>query len=109
MNIAVRQMTWMPCWRIIPSRFPPIDLFERVTDPADLEAVLYLESLTNDRLRAEVGQLDLIPPEDRIAGPGTSAIMAAFTHRNPGGSRFSDGTYGVFYAANTPTVCSFLV
>jgi hypothetical protein len=101
MNIAVRQMTWMPCWRIIPSRFPPIDLFERVTDPADLEAVLYLESLTNDRLRAEVGQLDLIPPEDRLAGPGTSAIMAAFTHRNPGGSRFSDGTYGGFYAANT--------
>ena len=40
MNIAVRQMTWLPCWRIIPSRFPPIDLFERVTDPADLEAVL---------------------------------------------------------------------
>ena len=101
MNIAVRQMTWLPCWRIIPSRFPPIDLFERVTDPADLEAVLELESLTNDRLRSEVGQLDLILPEDRLAGPGTSAIMAAFTHLNPDGSRFSDGTYGVFYAGNT--------
>ncbi len=101
MNIAIRQITWLPCWRIIPSRFPPIDLFESVTDPADLEAVLYLESLTNDRLRSEVGQLDLIPPEDRIAGPGTSAIMAAFTHLNPDGSRFSDGTYGVFYAGNT--------
>ncbi|MBS1135461.1 MAG: hypothetical protein H6R02_2602, partial [Burkholderiaceae bacterium] len=25
--------------------------------------------------------------------------MAAFTHLNPEGSRFSDGTYGVFYAA----------
>lgn len=25
--------------------------------------------------------------------------MAAFTHLNPNGSRFSDGTYGVFYAA----------
>lgn len=25
--------------------------------------------------------------------------MAAFTHLNPLGSRFSDGTYGVFYAA----------
>lgn len=25
--------------------------------------------------------------------------MAAFTHLNPGGSRFSDGTYGVLYAA----------
>jgi hypothetical protein len=25
--------------------------------------------------------------------------MAAFTHLNPNGSRFSDGSYGVFYAA----------
>ena len=101
MNIAIRHITWMPSWRIIPSRFPPIDLFERVTDAADLDAVLALESLTNDRVQAEVGRLDLIPPEDRLAGPGTSAIMAAFTHLNPDGSRFSDGNYGVYYAGNT--------
>ena len=48
-----------------------------------------------------LGNFDLILPEDRLAGPGTSAIMAAFTHLNPDGSRFSDGTYGVFYAGNT--------
>ena len=101
MTPPIRRVTWLPCWRIIPSRFPPIQLFERVTDPADLDAVLALESLTNDRLRAEVGELDLIPLEDRLSGPGTSAIMTAFTHRNPDGSRFSDGTYGVYYAGNT--------
>jgi hypothetical protein len=95
---ALQRVTWLPCWRIIPSRFPPIQLFERVTDPADLDAVLALESLTNDRLRAEVGDLGLIPLQDRLAGPGTSAIMAAFTHVNPDGSRFSNGTYGVYYA-----------
>ena len=27
--------------------------------------------------------------------------MAAFTHLNPDGSRFSDGNYGVYYAGNT--------
>jgi hypothetical protein len=101
MTIAVRHVTWIPSWRIIPSRFPPIQLFERVTDPTDLDAVLALESLTNDRVRAEVGQLDLIPQADRLAGPGTSAIMAAFTHLNPDGSRFSDGNYGVYYAGKT--------
>jgi hypothetical protein len=101
MTIAVRHVTWMPSWRIIPSRFPPIQLFERVTDPTDLDTVLALESLTNDRVRAEVGQLDLIPQADRLAGPGTSAIMAAFTHLNPDGSRFSDGSYGVYYAGKT--------
>lgn len=97
---AVTRIVWKPCWRIIPSRFPPIQLFERVTDPGDLEAIFVLESLTNPRLRDEVGNISLIPPEDRISGPNSSIVMAAFTHLNPEGSRFTDGTYGVFYAAN---------
>src|SRR4030095_5398997 len=101
MNIPVHLITWLPCWRIIPSRFPPIDLFERVADPADLEAMYALESLTNDRLREEVGELQIVLPRERISGRGTSYIMAAFTHLNPAGSWFSDGTYGVFYAAYT--------
>jgi len=92
---------WLPCYRIIPSRFPPINLFERVTDPADLETVLDIESMTNDRLRDAVGALNLVPPEDRISGPGTSPIMAAFTHLPPYGSRFTDGSFGVFYAGRT--------
>lgn len=99
MTVAVTHVVWKPCWRIIPSRFPPIALFERVTEPDDLEAIFELESLTNPRLRDEVGEISLVPPEERISGPGTSIIMAAFTHLNPEGSRFSDGIYGVFYAA----------
>jgi hypothetical protein len=90
---------WRPTHRLIPSRFPPVGLFDRVTDPADLEAVFAIEALTNDRLRDEAGNLALVPKEDRIAGPGTTPIMAAFTHLNPEGSRFSDGTFGVYYCA----------
>ncbi len=100
MTLPVTRIQWEPCWRIIPSRFPPIQLFERVANPDDLEAVFALEALTNPRLRHEAGAIELVPPEDRISGPGTTVIMAAFTHLNPTGSRFSDGTYGVFYAAN---------
>jgi hypothetical protein len=100
MTIAVTPVNWRPCWRIIPTRFPPIQLFERVTEPDDLEAIYELEALTNPRLRDEVGDIGLVPPEERISGPGTSIIMAALTHLNPEGSRFSDGTYGVLYAAN---------
>ncbi|MEO1489311.1 MAG: RES family NAD+ phosphorylase [Pseudomonadota bacterium] len=96
----VEQIEWKPCYRIVPSRFPPISLFEQVADPADLEAVYEIEELTNDRLRDEVGDLKLVPDEDRVAGPGTSAIMAAFTHLNPAGDRFTDGSYGLFYAAH---------
>ena len=100
MTLPVARVEWRPCWRIIPSRFPPIQLFERVAELDDLEAIFELESLTNLRLRDEVGEISLVPPRDRITGPGTSVIMAAFTHLNPEGSRFSDGTFGVFSAAN---------
>lgn len=99
--IATAQVQWLPCYRIIASRFPPISLFEDVADPSDLEAVFAVEAMTNDRLRDEVGELALIVPEDRVSGPGTSVIMAAFTHLNPEGSRFCDGSYGLFYAAST--------
>ena len=101
MDIPTSEVRWTPCYRIIPSRFPPISLFEAVADPADLEAVYAIEAMTNDRLRDEAGELSLVPPEDRVSGPGTSAIMAAFTHLNPVGDRFTDGSYGVFYAGRT--------
>jgi RES domain len=100
MSIGDSHIEWKPSWRIIPSRFPPIRLFERVTEPADLDAIFQIESLTNPRLRDQVGDIQLVAPEDRAAGAGSSIIMAAFTHLNPEGSRFSDGTFGVFYAAN---------
>ena len=85
----------------MPSRFPPTGLYERVSSAADLEAVIQIESLTNDRIRSELGQIELVPSEQRLFGDGTTPIMAAFTHLNPSGSRFSDGSYGVYYAAKT--------
>ena len=98
--MPIVRIEWKPCWRIIPSRFPPVRLFERVTDPDDLEAIFEPDALTNPRLRDEAGDIALVPPEDRISAPGTTIIMAAFTQLNPSGCRFSDGTYGVFHAAN---------
>ena len=35
------------------------------------------------------------------AAPAAPWSWPAFTHLNPEGSRFSDGSYGVYYAANT--------
>ncbi len=98
-DIPTQSIEWQPCYRIIPSRFPPISLFEKVAEPDDLDAVYAIEALTNDRLREEAGNLNLVPKEDRVSGPGTSPIMAAFTHLNPEGDRFTDGSYGVFYAS----------
>lgn len=90
---------WTPSWRIVASRFPPVGIFDAIADPADLPALFEVEGLTNPRLRQEAGDIDLVPAERRIAGPGTTPIMAAFTHLSPEGSRFSDGSWGVYYAA----------
>jgi hypothetical protein len=98
-DVPTSAVRWQPCYRIVPSRFPPVSLFEAVADPEDLDAVYQIEAMTNDRLRDEVGDLSLVPAEDRVSGPGTTPIMAAFTHLKPTGDRFTDGTYGVFYAS----------
>jgi hypothetical protein len=90
---------WSKAYRAIASRFPPIDLFERLyDDPADLELLAFIEGLTNDRLRDELGDISLVPPDERVLGNGCSPVMAAFTHLGP--SRFSDGSFGVYYAGN---------
>lgn len=96
---AVRRVRWAQACRIVPTRHPSVYLFDRVASPEDFDALYALEAMTNDRVRDEVGQIQLVPPADRIFGPGTGPIMAAFTHLNPLGSRFSDGSFGVFYAA----------
>jgi hypothetical protein len=97
--IAVRRLHWTAAIRIIPGVFPTVELFERVARPEDLDAVHAIESAFNPRLRDAVGDLSLVPRDERVVGPGAGFIMAAFTHVSPHGSRFSNGTYGVFYAA----------
>ncbi|MHB1332235.1 MAG: RES family NAD+ phosphorylase [Sulfuriferula sp.] len=92
-------IVWNPAWRVIPTRFPSVNLFDRVASPQDFEALYALEALTNDRIRDEVGVISLVPSTERLFGNGSGPIMAAFTHLNPRGSRFSDGSYGVFYCA----------
>ncbi len=97
--IPVRAVVWHPCYRISPSRFPPVDLYARVAPPADWGALLELDALTNDQIRDERGTVRLIPPSERPRGPGAALILAAFTQVAPGGARFTDGTYGAYYAA----------
>ncbi|MGH7085601.1 MAG: RES family NAD+ phosphorylase [Acetobacteraceae bacterium] len=98
---APRRIRWSAATRIIASRHPPIDLYERVSaDPVVWEALIAAEMLTNPRVRDELGDINLVPPEERVSGPGASYVMAPFTHRNPTGGRFSDAGHGAYYAAH---------
>jgi hypothetical protein len=99
--VPVRDVRWRPCYRVVPSRFPPIQLFERVADPVDLDAVFAVEAMTDDSARAAVGDLSRVPPEERVTGAGAGYVMAPFTHVAPPGGRFTDGTFGAYYAART--------
>lgn len=100
MKVATARVGWHPAYRIVPTRHPSIYVFDRVADASEFDALYALEAMTNDRVRDETGQVELVPAAERIYGPGSGPIMAAFTHINPLGSRFSDGGFGVFYAAS---------
>lgn len=99
-GIPVTDEAWRPCWRLIASRFPTVGLYDRIADPADLDVVFAIESLTNPRLRQEAGEISLVRPSERRVGAGSTPVMAAFTHLNPEGSRFSNGQWGVYYGAD---------
>ena len=87
-----------PTHRLIPSRFPPIGLFETVTEAADLEAVMELAGWTNDRLVTE--RVRRLPRDEWVYGrPNASIVMAAFLHSAPSGGRFSAPELGAWYAA----------
>jgi RES domain len=94
------RLRWQKIYRVVASKHPPINVFESIVAARQMEMAWYIESLTNDRLRDASGVAPLVPPEDRIHSPGASIIMAAFTHIGRP-SRFSDGSYGVYYAART--------
>jgi hypothetical protein len=76
---------WAPSYRVVASRYPTVSVYDRITDATNLAALIELEALTKVR------------PEDAVAGPGTTPIMASFAYSGP--SRFCDGTFGVYYAA----------
>lgn len=94
-----------PVFRVILARYPQIDLFERVSNPRDWDVLHAVESLTNPRLRDEVGDIRLVAPEDRVYGDGASWIMAAFTHPpvDGRGGRFNRD-FGVYYCAADESV-----
>lgn len=97
-DFDLTHVAWQQGWRVIPSKFPPIDLFEDLTsDPADSDRLAEIEAAVNPRVRDEIGAIRLVPPAMRVA---STIVMAPFVHLNPMGSRFSDGRYGVYYAGD---------
>ena len=101
MNIPISKIKWQKSYRLIPSRYPPIDLFDDIASPEDWENLARAECKTNPRIRKKIADISTIPKEKRICGDGANWVMAAFTHISKNRpSRFSDGSHGVYYCAN---------
>ncbi len=71
-----------PSYRLIASRYLAAGLYDMFARPADLEVVFAIEALTDGRIRNEPGPLQLVAPEERISGTGSTPMLAAFTHRS---------------------------
>ncbi|MCK9917627.1 RES family NAD+ phosphorylase [Microbacteriaceae bacterium K1510] len=92
---------WPVSHRIVRTIYPPVWLFEDIASPEDWDLIASAEAKTNPRVREQIGDLTLVPRERRVSGPSASLVMAAFTHVSRARpSRFSDGTYGVWYCGD---------
>ena len=70
-----------PVYRIVSSCFPPVGLWDRIADPAEFDALAEIESLTNERLREELGALARIPLKDlHRAGYSARAPRRSWRH-----------------------------
>ncbi|EEZ33854.1 RES domain protein [Brucella sp. NF 2653] len=87
-----------PSYRLIPSCFPPIGLFDTVATAADLEAAMELAGWTNDRLVEE--RLYRLARTEWVFGrTNSSIVMASFLHVAPSGMRFNGSELGAWYSA----------
>jgi hypothetical protein len=87
-------------FRLIPSRYPSTGILDRVAAPEDLDAIIELESWTNDRISTELGLLHHLPKDEWVVGKRmSSVVMAAFCQPRVTGARFSGANRGAWYAA----------
>ncbi|MCB1858600.1 MAG: RES family NAD+ phosphorylase [Gammaproteobacteria bacterium] len=97
---AARSLRWKRQYRIVATRYPPIDLFERLDlSNHDKRLLWALQSRVNPRLLQQSGNLQLVREDDIVSGPNASVVMSAFTHAGFN-SRFSSGTFGVYYGGH---------
>jgi len=77
-----------------PQRSPLTLTLVDPNDRADLEALLASTNLVESH---RAGERRIVAPEDDYVGDHRDYVLAPFAYRSA--TRFSDGSYGVFYAA----------
>jgi hypothetical protein len=96
----VSDVHWPIAWKILPTRFPREDLFERLGGPEDRRVLHRLQEITNARARLERGEIHVLRRGDAFP-PGCSVFLRAAFAQKSAPSRFCDGTFPVCYSALT--------
>ena len=87
--------------RLIAARYDDDSVLNRIADDErELQALIELDSGTNDRLAGEANLLPGISVHELLFGVEHAPVVnAAFTHPHPEGSRFNGPERGAWYAA----------
>jgi hypothetical protein len=91
----VTRLRAQPTFRVIAHRPYDRPIAARLRSVIDAAALDTIEALTNPRIRQEWSPRRKIRPEDIGASPD-ELLMASFVYSGP--SRFTDGSFGVYYA-----------
>ena len=98
-RLVTTTLRWPTAQRVVSRPDAPIAaLNELVDDPMELDVLVGIEGETNPLAREAAGVLTSIPSQRRYAGPLAGLVMLPFVVPRP--SRFSEGTFGVLYAAD---------
>jgi RES domain len=83
--------TW---YRLIPSRFPTINLYERIATPAHHPVLQRIEALTNPRVRDKKEAAAVESVDVETSPKFQNWNHAPFAYPNPEGSRYLSSLYG---------------
>lgn len=96
-RIVQRRVDWPSSFRLIPSRFPPVQLYEPIAPEEDWDALKRIETMTNPRLRRARG---LLLPEDE-GKIDQNWLVAPFAYPDPERSPYGDGSFGYSVVAES--------
>ena len=97
MSWPLRGLDGLRGYKLVPGLNQPTHHFRRIADKSDWEVLDVVEGMTDERVRHEIGQIELSPANELFGGACAEPVMAALANINPRGDLFSDGSYGVFY------------
>ena len=91
----VARLRKRPTFRVIAHRPYDRPIAARLPSVGDIAALDTIEALTNPRIRQDWSPRKKIRPED-VGDAPDELVMASFVYAGP--SRFTDGSFGVYYA-----------